>query len=457
VSLRARLLAGVAAVALVLVVAGLASTRIVENYLVAGVDATLSDARVPGLGMGPMGRMPEGARASPVYVGVVQGDAVETRFAPDLREGAPALPEIDGEQAAEAAGTGEPFTVPSTDPDVEYRVLARVDARTGSVQVVGLPLDDVERAVARLVAVQRGVALVVLAVLGLVTWWVLRLGVRPVNEMTETATAIAAGDLSRRVPEGDPRTEAGRLGAALNVMLTRIEEAFGARRRSEERLRQFVADASHELRTPVTTVRGYAELYRAGGLDDPGELREAMRRTEQESVRMGALVEDLLQLARLDQGAGLRREPVDLSVVVDDTARDLRAVEPDRPVTVDAAEPVVALGDEDRVRQVVANLVGNARVHTPAGTPVRLRALLEDGRAVVEVSDEGPGMDPAVAARAFERFFRADPSRSRSHGGAGLGLSIAQAVVTALGGRVTLASAPGCGTTVRVELEPAVP
>jgi two-component system OmpR family sensor kinase len=325
------------------------------------------------------------------------------------------------------------------------------------VQVVGLPLDDVERAVDRLVAVQRGVALVVLAVLGLVTWWVLRLGVRPVNEMTETATAIAAGDLSRRVPEGDPRTEAGRLGVALNVMLTRIEEAFGARRRSEERLRQFVADASHELRTPVTTVRGYAELYRAGGLDDPAELREAMRRTEQESVRMGALVEDLLQLARLDQGAGLRREPVDLAVVVDDTARDLRAVDPDRLVTVDAAEPVVALGDEDRVRQVVANLVGNARVHTPAGTPVSLRALLEDGRAVVEVSDEGPGMDPAVAARAFERFFRADPSRSRSHGGAGLGLSIAQAVVTALGGRVTLASAPGRGTTVRVELEPAVP
>ena len=172
---------------------------------------------------------------------------------------------------------------------------------------------------------------------------------------------------------------------------------------------------------------------------------------------MGALVEDLLQLARLDQGAGLRREPVDLSVVVDDMARDLRAVDPDRPVTVEAAEPVVALGDEDRVRQVVANLVGNARVHTPPGTPVRLRALLEDGRAVVEVSDGGPGMDPAVATRAFERFFRADPSRSRSQGGAGLGLSIAQAVVTALGGRFTLASAPGRGTTVRVELEPAVP
>lgn len=172
---------------------------------------------------------------------------------------------------------------------------------------------------------------------------------------------------------------------------------------------------------------------------------------------MGALVEDLLQLARLDQGAVLRREPVDLAVVVDDTARDLRAVEPDRPVTVEVVEPVVALGDEDRVRQVVANLVGNARVHTPAGTPVRLRAAVEDGRAVVEVTDEGPGMDPAVAARAFERFFRADPSRSRSHGGTGLGLSIAQAVVMALGGRVTLASAPGRGTTVRVELEPAVP
>jgi two-component system, OmpR family, sensor kinase len=457
VSLRARLLAGVAAVALVLVVAGLASTRIVENYLVAGVDATLRDARAPVMGMGPMGRSSEGAGASSLYVGVVQGDTVVARLLPDLREADPALPEIDAHEATAAAETGQAFTVPSTEPDVEYRVLARTDRRTGSVVVVGQPLDEVERAVTRLVAVQRGVALVVLAVLALVTWWVLRLGVRPVNEMTEAATAIAAGDLSRRVPEGDPRTEAGRLGAALNVMLTRIEEAFGARQRSEERLRQFVADASHELRTPVTTVRGYAELYRAGGLDDPAHLREAMRRTEQEAVRMGALVEDLLQLAQLDQGAVLRREPVDLAVVVDDTARDLRAVEPDRPVTVEVAEPVVALGDEDRVRQVVANLVGNARVHTPAGTPVRLRAAVEGGRAVVEVTDAGPGMDPAVAARAFERFFRADPSRSRSHGGTGLGLSIAQAVVTALGGRVTLASTPGRGTTVRVELEPAVP
>ncbi|HSK25537.1 MAG TPA: HAMP domain-containing sensor histidine kinase [Jiangellales bacterium] len=455
-SLRARLLAGVAAVALVLVVAGLASTRIVEGYLVGQVDATLANAQLMGggrEGMGHMARTPQADSSSSLYVGSVVGDRVETRIRPGLRAADPALPQVSADQAVAAAGTGEAFTVPSSDPDVDYRVLVRTVRGDAQVVVVGLPLDDVDRAVARLRAVQQVVALLVLGVLGLVTWWVLRLGVRPVKEMTETATAIAAGDLSRRVPEGDTRTEAGQLGSALNVMLTRIEEAFTARRRSEERLRQFVADASHELRTPVTTVRGYAELYRAGGLAEPSELAEAMRRTEQEAVRMGALVEDLLQLARLDQGQQLRREPVDLGAVVRDTARDLLAVDPTRPVAVEVADPVVALADEDRVRQVAANLVGNARVHTPPGTPVRLRAAAEAGRAVVEVSDDGPGMDPEVAARAFERFFRADPSRSRRHGGSGLGLSIAQAVVGALGGDVSLRSAPGHGTTVRVELD----
>jgi two-component system OmpR family sensor kinase len=270
--------------------------------------------------------------------------------------------------------------------------------------------------------------------------------------MTETAVAIADGDLSQRVPDVVPGTEAGELGEALNTMLGRIEGAFAERARSEARLRQFVADASHELRTPVTTIRGYAELYRTGGLRGPGELDSALRRTEDEAVRMGSLVEDLLLLARLDQGRPLQREPVDLDVLARDAVRDAGAVDPDHPVTAVTAGGVVVPGDADRLQQVVTNLVGNARVHTPPGTAVEVRTSREGDRAVLEVADSGPGMPPEVAERAFERFYRADPARSRHQGGTGLGLAIVKATVDAHGGTVSIRSAPGQGTTVRVEL-----
>jgi two-component system OmpR family sensor kinase len=242
------------------------------------------------------------------------------------------------------------------------------------------------------------------------------------------------------------------LGDALNSMMSTIEGAFGEKERSEARLRRFVADASHELRTPVTTIRGYAELYRHGGLADTGDLDQAMRRTEQESVRMASLVDDLLLLARLDEGRPLDRQPVDLGVLGVDAAADARAVAPDRVVTAVVTEGVTVDGDEDRLRQVVGNLVGNALVHTPAGTAVSVRVHEADGRAVLEVHDDGPGMPADVAARAFERFSRADASRSRNGGGAGLGLAIVQAIVVAHGGEVRLTSALGAGTTVHVEL-----
>ena len=235
-------------------------------------------------------------------------------------------------------------------------------------------------------------------------------------------------------------------------MMTKIEDAFDQRTASEARLRQFIADASHELRTPVTTIRGYAELYRSGGLHDPEELAQAMRRTEQESVRMGSLVEDLLLLARLDQGRALESGTVDLGVLAVDAVSDARAVDPDRPVTASVAEGVAVEGDEGRLRQVVANLVGNALVHTPPGTPVQVRATRTGSDAVLEVHDEGPGMPEPVAARAFERFFRADPARSRHAGGSGLGLSIVKAIVQAHGGTVAIESRAGVGTTVRVTL-----
>ena len=215
--------------------------------------------------------------------------------------------------------------------------------------------------------------------------------------MTRTAGAIAAGDLSQRVPAERPGTEASELGDALNSMMTTIEDAFAERTASEARLRRFVADASHELRTPVTTIRGYAELYRHGGLADTGELDQAMRRTEQEAVRMASLVDDLLLLARLDEGRPLACRTVDLGVLGVDAAADARAVAPDRVVTADVTEGVTVEGDEDRLRQVVGNLVGNALVHTPDGTAVSVRVHNGNRRAVVEVHDDGPGMAPDVA------------------------------------------------------------
>jgi two-component system, OmpR family, sensor kinase len=285
-----------------------------------------------------------------------------------------------------------------------------------------------------------------------VTFWVLRLGVRPIKQMTATASAIAGGDLSHRVPAVAKGTEAGELGDALNSMLGRIEESFDQRTRSEQRLRQFVGDASHELRTPVTTIRGYAELYRAGGLAAEPELAEAMRRTEQEAVRMGSLIEDLLVLARLDQGRPLDVGPVHLEALVDDAVRDARAVHPDRPIDSDLDGPVVVHGDDGRLRQVVANVVTNALVHTSPDTPVTVRVRRSGEQAVLEVHDEGPGMPPEVADQVFERFYRADPSRSRHRGGSGLGLSIAKAIVDAHGGAITVDTAPGQGTTVRIAL-----
>ena len=452
-SLRARVLAGVAVVALVLVVSAVVIARLTQANLIQQVDVQLERAT------GPVGRLlrppPEGSsepRLSSLYVGKVTDGRVETLVAPNLSGNTVALPRIDVDAATKGAVTGAAFTVGSDGSSLRYRVLASTDDRLGAVVMVALPLDAVDNAVGSLITVEVIATTAVLGVLALVTWWVVHLGVRPVKRMTETATAIADGELSHRVPDGDPRTEAGELGVALNHMLGRIEDAFDERTRTENRLRQFVADASHELRTPLTTIRGYAELFRAGGLDDRGELEEAMRRTEQESVRMAALVDDLLQLARLDQGRPLERAPVDLAAIAADTVRDARAVDPKRPVSANAREPVVVTGDDARLRQVVANLVANAMIHTPPGTPVNVLVDRVEGGAVVEVTDGGPGMTPEVAERAFERFFRADPSRSRARGGSGLGLAIVKATVEAHGGTVTLRSGPGRGTTVHVEL-----
>jgi two-component system OmpR family sensor kinase len=302
--------------------------------------------------------------------------------------------------------------------------------------------------------------------IGLVGYALVRGSLRPLEEVESTAEAIAAGDLSRRVPVRRPRSEVGRLANAFNVMVGRIENAFRASERSEasargseERMRQFVADASHELRTPLTSIRGYAELYRQGAVASPDEVAGVLRRIEDQAARMGLLVDDLLLLARLDHERPLDRSPVDLAVLAVDAVHDAHAVAPDRAVGLrlppaQADEPVAipVLGDAARLRQVVGNLVNNAITHTPPDTRIEVRLRTAEAEGVLEVADAGPGLPPEQAQRVFERFYRADPSRGRDSGGTGLGLAIVAALVAAHGGRVEVDTAVGVGTTFRVML-----
>ncbi|RFS82360.1 sensor histidine kinase [Actinomadura spongiicola] len=304
----------------------------------------------------------------------------------------------------------------------------------------------------RTLGTQTVVTVVVLAGVGLLVWRAVRWATRPLEEIASTAARIGDGELSRRLAVPGPNTEVGRLAEALNGMLGQIEAAFREREASEDRLRRFVADASHELRTPVATVRGYAELFRRGAADRPEDLAKAMSRIESEAERMGRLVDEMLLLARLDQGRPLEREPVDLAALAADAVADAAVVEPGRPLILDADAPVVVTGDAGRLRQVLDNLLANVRRHTPPGTAATVRVSDRDGDAVLEVADEGPGIPAVDRPRVFERFYRADPSRSRDRGGSGLGLSIVAAVAEAHGGRASVADAPGGGTVFTITL-----
>ncbi|MGH9179664.1 MAG: ATP-binding protein [Acidimicrobiales bacterium] len=478
-SLRRRILLGFLLVAAVLVGTNLLLAGTVHSFLLDRLDRQLVEAVDPlshqpfargDRGRGPGGPPPEQEQEGEetfteyfVAVGYVDSDTFRSYSSALDREDLPP-PELNRrklfEHLAEEREPLRPYTAPAESGDGSWRLVAQLD-RDGRVTVVGTSLDELEATRDRIRLLQTTGTGAVLVALGLASWWMLRLGVHPVEGMAQTADAIAAGDLSRRVEHPDVRTEAGRLGAAFNAMLARIEDAFRAREASEARLRRFAADASHELRTPLTTIRGYAELYRAGGLRGEAELDDAMRRMEQEAHRMGGLVEDLLLLARLDQRRPLEQSAVRLDQLAADAVRDARAVEPDRPIEV-ATRPVVVPGDEMRLRQVVGNLLANARVHTPAGTPVAVSveagagdgAGAGEGMARLVVSDAGPGMEPDVAAKVFERFYRADASRARARaaGGTGLGLSIVAAIAEAHGGRATVDSEVGRGSRFVVEL-----
>ncbi len=346
------------------------------------------------------------------------------------------------------------FGVSSSGADpASYRAIAtQAPDGSGDIVIVAVPLAGQDQTLGRLSLIEILVTLAVLAALGGLAWWIVRRGLRPLDEMATTAGAIAAGDLSQRVTDVDPRTEVGKLGTALNTMLSEIEQAFAARTASEERLRRFLADASHELRTPLTSIQGYAELFDRGSRDRPEDLATSMRHIREDANRMSVLVEDLLLLARLDRQRPLARDQVDLAEIAAAAVDAARVAAPERTISLDSPVAASVTGDADRLRQVVDNLLGNAIRHTPPGTPIDVRLHAEPSSVGVEVTDHGPGIPAEEREAIFEPFHRADPSRARSSGGVGLGLAIVSAIARAHGGRVGVVSNGVGGATFWVQI-----
>ena len=470
-SLRARLLIAVAAVALVgLVVADIATYTALRSFLVDRVDESLDAAHRPLIRslFGPPSRGPADQGDAGALAAAAPGAFVELRASDGLvllsqstrgefTTSRPRLPDRVSDLEPGSDDTTTFFTVDSAGGgSSDFRVRAE-RLSDGSLLMVALPLDDVESTLQRLLWVEVVVtAAVLLGAVGLGLWLV-RVGLRPLRNIESTAADIAGGELSRRVPQADERTEVGRLGMALNTMLERIEDAFAKQQASEERLRRFVADASHELRTPVSAVGAYAELFERGAQQRPDDLARVLRGVRVETSRMQALIEDLLLLTRLDEGRPLERQPVELVGLAGEAVEAAQTIGGDWPVSLAADEPVEVSADRMRLREVLDNLLANVRTHTPPGTRATVRVDARGGEAILEVADEGPGLEADDAARVFERFYRADPSRARDRGGTGLGLAVVAALVEAHGGRVELDTTPGSGATFRVRLPQAAP
>ena len=498
VSLRARLLLALGAVALVsLVAADIATYSFLRSFLLQRVDQQLQAAHIPieqalngggpgGLGTGGLGAGGLGAGGPSSAAESCQTDAL-LRAAPgtfvQVRSSAgivlcqqdsyergvattqPKLPvRITG--FSSSSDPNEPtvyFTVPASDgPGPSYRVRAS-QAQGGNTIVLAISLADETSTLHHLLWVELAVTAAALALAGLLGWWLVRIGLRPLAAIETTAANIARGGLGERVPGESRRTEVGRLAGVLNVMLARIEGAFAARdateselRRSEARMRRFVGDASHELRTPLTAVSAYAELFERGANQRPEDLERVMTGIRSETSRMGHLVDDLLLLARMDEGRPMDMGDVELVALAAEAIDAGRAVGSQWPVTLEAARPVEVTGDRVRLRQVFDNLLANVRAHTPAGTSATVRIGVEADHAVCEVCDNGPGIEAETADRLFERFYRADASRSRASGGSGLGLSIVEAIVSAHGGDITARAGPDGGSvfSFRIPLHP---
>ncbi|RAX44851.1 two-component sensor histidine kinase [Arthrobacter sp. AQ5-06] len=373
-------------------------------------------------------------------------------------------PDITAISVEDAQDRGtRPYQVRGTDGQ-NWRVVAVTVLNGGrpAVVVIGLPLQSVDDVLKHATLVVSGVGLLTLLLASLIASWTVSRSFRPLAKVEKTAAAIAAGDLSRRVDVENPGTEVGRLGSSLNAMLAHIETAFAARTASEGRMRRFAADASHELRTPLVTIRGFSELYRHGALATDEDVATAMGRIESEAKRMGSMVEDLLLLARLDEQRPLQQKPVDLQLLAHDAVVDTQASDRTRPISLvglgdGPAAPAPVLGDQAKLRQVVGNLVGNALRYTPEGSPIELAVGIRtsDGGqplAVIEVRDHGPGISEDDASKVFERFYRADTSRTRETGGSGLGLAIVAAIVGSHGGSVRVEKTDGGGATLVVSL-----
>lgn len=476
IPLRARLVAIISLLlAAGLGIAAIATTTVVSSFLVGQVDYEL-DTASPALRATLTSLQRDATQWLPSdYYVVLDGEnSAPTELGASVvkRFGKPDLPEVTYDEAVESKG--EQFTVPATSKAAgsdSWRVItlgATYPSGERAVVYVALPLGSMDKTISILTRtlILSGLGIVMLG--GLTAWVLVERSLRSLRSVEHTAAQIAAGDLTQRVPEAPAGTEMGSLAASLNAMLTQIERAFAAQEASEVRMRQFVSDASHELRTPVATIRGYGELYRMGALDSTEKVDDTMLRIEDAARRMGTLVNDLLVLARLDEGRPIARADVDLVALARDSVQDLHALDPTRevslvPLDADAApddpagqvpDTLVVEGDGDRLRQVVTNLIGNVARHTPAGSPaeIALGVRKDDGLAVLEVRDHGPGLSEEQGRRIFERFYRADSSRTRESGGSGLGMAIVAAIVGTHGGHVEVTPTDGGGLTVQVTL-----
>ena len=467
-SLRSRLLLAT----LVVVAIGIGTSDFVahaslKNYLIKQVDTQLT-----GVANGSVGRLnragiepnanEDDANGSPFrIVRPLRGVPTETlvtlldsngnelgRLGGDITNSSQTM-RFNGFTTAKVAATkGLPFTLKGVKDGGDTRAIAQVlPTGLGSI-VVAVSLAGVDRTLHEMTWLFLLISLIILVLIAFLSRFIIQISLRPLSEVEGTAAAIAAGDLSARLPDNNPKTEVGKLTRSLNTMLSRIEESFAVRVASESKLRQFVADASHELRTPLTAIRGFAELHRQGAVEGVEKTKELIGRIEKESIRMGSLVEDLLLLARMDEARPVSMEPVDLTHVLEECIASARAAGPDHPITADIEPDIFVLGDNKRIHQAIANLLANARTHTPLGTKITVRAKSGKDDTRVSVSDEGPGLSPADQKKIFERFFRADPSRQRSSGeGSGLGLSIVDAIMKLHGGSVSVESELGRGAT----------
>ena len=385
---------------------------------------------------------PNGPGPFDTFAVLLDSDGTVVRSRPTFSTAAPDLPD--------RVQTGQHFIdLSSSDGSGDWRAYTESQP-DGSILLVAVPTTETDASLNRLILIEvvTGAALLALLLTG--SWFVMRRELRPLETMAHTAVSISEGDLSQRVTPADDRTEVGQLGLALNTMLGGIEQSFAEQQATEDRLRQFLADASHELRTPLTSIRGFAELFRLRGDSDLVDRDTMVRRIEEESARMNVLVDDLLLLARLDQTRPAERAPVDLAVLAADACTDAVAVDPSRAITLEAPRPVIVAGDDDHLRQAIANLVSNALRHTPVGSPVEVTAGMAGGMAYVRVRDHGGGLDREALAHVFDRFWRADEARTR--GGVGLGLSIVAAIADEHRGSARAANADGGGAEFTIEL-----